>query len=187
MVVWDSAVSHHSSAASLCSSGFANRDHKHLALVVDSFNSIVSPSERVTAASILASPKQQRALSKKIEDHQFSVLYEASPPADKARLLSTSDPHASSWLLVTVATGLDLHLDPNELHTAVKWWLGVDTAREISCSLCPDTALDRLGSRHLQTRGRRGLSSQSPERSSAGIQSSCLPGGEGGERQWSHI
>ena len=48
----------------------------------------------------------------KIEDNQFSVLYEASLPADKARLLSTSAPHASSWLLVTLANGLDLHLDP---------------------------------------------------------------------------
>ena len=36
---------------------------------------------------------------------------------------------------------MDLHLDPNELPTTVKWWLGVDTL----CSLCPDTALDRLG------------------------------------------
>ena len=59
-------------------------------------------------------------------------------------LLSTSAPHASSWLLVTLATGLDLHLEPNELQTAVKWWLGVDAARETSCYLCPDTALDRL-------------------------------------------
>eukprot|EP00731_Ephydatia_muelleri_P021237 Em0013g964a len=100
------SVSHHSSAAyiaSLCSSGFANRDHKHLACAVDSFNSIASLSEIVTVASILASPMQQRALSMKIEDHQFSVLYEASLPADKARLLFTSAPHASSWLLVTVA------------------------------------------------------------------------------------
>ena len=52
------SVSHHSSAAyiaSLCSSGFANRDHKHLARAVDSFNRIVSPSKIVTVASILAS------------------------------------------------------------------------------------------------------------------------------------
>ena len=39
---------------------------------------IVSPSKMVTVASILASPMHQRALSLKIEDHQFSVLYEAS-------------------------------------------------------------------------------------------------------------
>ena len=152
------SVSHHFSAAyiaSLCSSGYANRDHKHLAHAVDSFNNIVSPSEMVTVASILASPMQQRALSEKIEDHQFSELYDASTPADMVCLLSVSAPHASSWLLVTPSTGLDLHLHPNELQTALKWWLGVDTARETSCSLCPDTALDRLGN-HAATCKRGG-------------------------------
>ena len=122
---------------------------------VDSFNKIVSLSEMVTVASILASPMQQEALSEKIEDHQFSELYDASTPADKERLLSKSAPHASSWLLVTPSTGLDLHLDPNELKTALKWWLGVDTARETSCSLCPDTALDWLGN-HTATCKRGG-------------------------------
>ena len=102
--------------------------------------------------SILASPKQQRALSHKIEDCQFSVLFEVATLADRARLLSTSAPHASSRLLVTPATGLDLHLEPNELQTAVKWWLGVDTARE---TLCPDTALDQLGN-HAATCKRGG-------------------------------
>ena len=67
------------------------------------------------------------------EDRGSSILSTlASTPADKARLLSTSAPYASSWLLITQATGLDLYLDPNGLQTAVKWWLGVDTytARE---------------------------------------------------------
>ncbi|KAL5502074.1 hypothetical protein EMCRGX_G008791 [Ephydatia muelleri] len=36
-----------------------------------------------------------------------------------------------------------MHLDPNELH--IQWWLGIDTARGSSCSLCPGLALDRLG------------------------------------------
>ena len=106
-------------------------------------------------ASILASPMQQRALSKKLEDYKFSILYEAPTPADKAQLLSTSAPHASSWLLVTPSTRLDLYLDPNELQTAVKLWLGVDTARKTSCSLCSDTALDPL-SNHAATCKRGG-------------------------------
>ena len=53
---------YHSSAAyiaSLCSSSFDNRDQKHLAHMVDSFNNIFPPSEIVTVASILASPMQQ--------------------------------------------------------------------------------------------------------------------------------
>ena len=73
------SVSHHFSAAyiaSLCSSGFGKIEYKHLSHTVKIYNSIVSrPSEVVTGAFILASPKQQRALSQKIEDHQFSILY----------------------------------------------------------------------------------------------------------------
>eukprot|EP00731_Ephydatia_muelleri_P003042 Em0001g3042a len=91
-------------------------------------------------------------LSKKLEDHQFSLLLEASALADKARLLSVSAPHAASWLLVTPSPGLDLHLDPNELQISIQWWLGIDTARGSSCSLCPGLALDRLGN-HATTSG----------------------------------
>ena len=104
--------------------------------------------------AITASPIHQRVLSKKLEDHQFSMLLETSP-ADKARLLSESAPHAASWLLVTPSPGLDLHLDPIELHILIQWWLGMDTARGSSCSLCPGIALDRLGN-HASTCKRGG-------------------------------
>ena len=105
--------------------------------------------------AITASPIHQRVLSKKIEDHQFSMLLETSSPANKARLLSESAPHAASWLLVTPSPGLDLHLDPNELQISIQWWLGMDTARGSSCSLCPGIALDRLGN-HASTCKRGG-------------------------------
>ena len=95
--------------------------------------------------AVTTSPVYQRVLSKKLEDHQFSLLLEASSPADKAWLLSVSAPHAASWLLVTPSPGLDLHLDPNELQISIQWWLGIDTARGSSCSLCPGLALDRFG------------------------------------------
>ena len=58
---------------------------------------------------------------------------------------SVSAPHAASWLLVTPFPGLNLHLDPNELQISIQWWLGIDTTRSFSCSLCPGLALDRLG------------------------------------------
>ena len=45
--------------------------------------------------AITASPIHQRVLSKKLEDHQFSLLLEASSPANKAQLLSMSAPHAA--------------------------------------------------------------------------------------------
>ena len=99
-------------------------------------------------ASILVSPMQQE----KIEDHEFSVLYEASLYLQTRHVFYPRQPH---MLLVTPATRLDLHLDPNELQTAVKWWLGVDTAGETSCSLCQDTALDLLGN-HAATCKLRG-------------------------------
>ena len=114
------SVSHHSSAAyiaSFCASGFDDAQNPHLSYAVDFFNTLVSPSEVISVDAITASPIHQRVLSKKLEDHQFSLLSEASSPADKARLLSMSAPHAASWLLhaVTPSPGLDLHLDPNEL------------------------------------------------------------------------
>ncbi|KAL5486987.1 hypothetical protein EMCRGX_G019537 [Ephydatia muelleri] len=142
------SVSHHSSAAyiaSLCASGFGDAQNSHLSHTVDLFKKLVSPSEVISVDAITTSPVHQRVLSKKLEDHQFSLLLEASSPADKARLLSVSAPHAASWLLVTPFPGRDLHLDPNELQISIQWWLGIDTARGSSCSLCPGLALDRLG------------------------------------------
>ena len=75
----------------------------------------------------------------------FGLVIAAATDADKARLLSTSAPHAASWLSVVPSVGLGLHLDSNELQIAVKWWLGFDTSRGSSCALCPDVALDPLG------------------------------------------
>ena len=152
------SVSHHSTAAyiaSFCASGFGDAQNPHLSHAVDFFNALVSPSEVISVEAITASPIHQRVLSKKLEDHQFSMLLETSSPADKARLLSESAPHAASWLLVTPSPGLDLHLDPIELQISIQWWLGMDTARGSSCSLCPGIALDHLGN-HASTCKRGG-------------------------------
>ncbi|KAL5482162.1 hypothetical protein EMCRGX_G022456 [Ephydatia muelleri] len=71
------------------------------------------------------------------------------------RLYREREHYHASWLLVTPSPGLDLHLDPNELQISIQWWLGIDTARGSSCSLCPGLALDRLGS-HATTCKRGG-------------------------------
>ena len=42
------------------------------------------------------------------------------------------------------------HLDPEECRTALKWWLGIETAHGSNCALCPDSALDPLG-HHVAT------------------------------------
>ena len=53
------------------------------------------------------------------------------------------------WLTVTPSVSLGLHLDPNELHTAIQWWLGLcpygatDVPTPL-CALCPEKALDPL-------------------------------------------
>ena len=69
--------------------------------------------------------------------------------AHRARLLSVSSPNVAAWLTVTPSVSLGLHLDPNELQTAIKWWLrlcpyGAIDVPTPSCALCPEKALDPL-------------------------------------------
>ena len=47
-----------------------------------------------------------------------------------------------------------MHLDPPVFQTALKWWLGLDTAEGSPCALCPDKMLDPLG--HHATTCKRG-------------------------------
>ena len=70
--------------------------------------------------------------------HYFSSV----SPADNARLLSVSSTHASAWLSVVPSLGLNLSLEPSELHTAIKWWLGIPVSGTHSCPYCPSHALD---------------------------------------------
>ncbi|KAL5471253.1 hypothetical protein EMCRGX_G029349 [Ephydatia muelleri] len=62
--------------------------------------------------------------------------------------------HASSWLTVIPSERQGLHLDPPVFQTALKWWLGLDTAEGSHCALCPDKMLDPLG--HHATTCKRG-------------------------------
>ena len=91
---------------------------------------------------------------RKLIRNLFQSLLISSSPANRARLLSESALHAASWLSVTPSVQVGLHLDPNELQTAIKWWLGLDTSGGSMCLLCPDTALDTLG--HHAVTCRRG-------------------------------
>ena len=109
------------------------------------FNTLVSTSDVITLEATLSSPPSQHALSRKLDSHLFHSIMMTSSPANKARLLSSSAAHASSWLSVVPSVGLGLHLDSSEFHTAVKWWLGMNSTARASCPFCPDTALDPLG------------------------------------------
>ena len=96
----------------------------------------------------------QKTLSSILDDNLFRVLQGSLSIADRARLLSTSSPHASSWLTVIPSEGQGLHLDPPVFQTALKWWLGLVTAEGSVCAICPDKMLDPLG--HHATTCKRG-------------------------------
>ena len=153
------SISDHSCAAyiaSLSFTGLGNADNPHLARSIVRYNGLVSPPDGISVKSILASLIPQRIFSQRLDDHSFGLIIGAATDADKARLLSipAPRPHAASWLTVVPSVGIWLHLDPNELQIAVKWWLGLDTSRGSSCALCPDVALDPLG--HHAATCRRG-------------------------------
>ena len=152
------SLSSHAAAAyiaSLCSSGFSSLSSLYLTAAIGKFNSSVSPSDVVSVEGLAQQPPIQKALSAKIDDFQFNQLFNSSSLADRARLLSISSPHASSWLSVVPSEGLGLHLNPDQFQVAIKWWLGLDTSGGSLCSLCPDAVLDPLG-HHASTCKRGG-------------------------------
>ena len=102
--------------ASVCSSGYGHQSHTHLAHAVEIFNTGVAPSDLISLDSTL----RQRALSAKLDDFQFHALFNLSSVADRARLLSISAAHSSSWLSVVPSEGLGLHFEPNQYHVALK-------------------------------------------------------------------
>ena len=96
--------------------------------------------------SLATTPCRQHTLSATVESTQFNSLLSESSTAGKARLLSVSLPHASSWLSAIPSPGLGLSLDPNEHLMVIKWWLGLDTSPgSPPCALCPEHALDPIG------------------------------------------
>ena len=105
----------------------------------------LSTQDTILIGSTVDSPIPQKVLSFKNDTQQFRALLDSSSPANKARLLSASAPHASSWLSVVPSAEQGLHLDLHEFCVVIRWWLGVDISRGLPCPLCPYTALDPLG------------------------------------------
>ena len=126
-------------------SGAVPLSQEHLIHAVELFNSLVPSSEAVSMEKVLTSHIHQKALSNKIDNHLFNILYGQSSAADRARLLSVSSPHAASWVSVIPSEGLGLHLQPSEFQVAIEWWLGLDTSCGSICPLCPGRVLDPLG------------------------------------------
>ena len=99
---------------------FGNAEHVKLSHVVDTFNSLAYPPARI---HLDLTQEADSTLSK--YGVLFSLLHEAHPPRDKACLRPMCCP---SFLVPPVAR-LVLHIDPNELQTATKWWLWLGVAR----------------------------------------------------------
>ena len=102
-------ITHAAFISPLYSSGFGSANNCHLLSAISKFNALVSPTDAIAVESVLSSPISQ---CKKLDDHLFQSILMTSSPANKARLLSASAPHASSWLLVVPSVGQGLHLDP---------------------------------------------------------------------------
>ena len=125
---------------------FPDKSSPLLCSAVAGFNSVVPPDKAMQIKSLLSAPSVfQIELSCTLDTHMFNLLLEASSPADRARLLSVSSPHASSWLSVVPSQGLGLNLDPPVHQAAMKWWLDMDTPHGSQCALYPGNALDPLG------------------------------------------
>ncbi|KAL5500721.1 hypothetical protein EMCRGX_G012317 [Ephydatia muelleri] len=107
------SLSHHAPAAfiaSLCFSGLGSNSHVHLLQSLETFNSSVHQSDNIQIGSVLEKLPSQKTLSSILDDNLFRVLQGSLSIADRARLLSASSPHASSWL--TVIPSEDKMLDP---------------------------------------------------------------------------
>ena len=131
--------------ASIIKAGCADTRGEFTMQAITTYNSLVPPEISVSVESLIDSGLSQKNLSSRIDDHQFDQLYLTSSPANRARLLSVSSRHASSWLAVIPSKGLNLSLEPVEFQAALKWWLGMDTLPQVHCPYCPDHQLDPLG------------------------------------------
>ena len=142
------SLSLHSCAAfisSVASLEMGNPDNTHLQQAILRFNARVSPQDSITMESVLNSPPQQKSLSQKLDSFAFHSLLSSASLVNKARMLSISSPHASSWITAIPSTSLKLHLDSAEYQTAIRWWLGLNTSEASPCPCCPELVLDPLG------------------------------------------
>ena len=120
----------------------------HLASAIAQYNTFVPPSDALSVNDFVDHTLSQRQLSDRLEDVQLNNLFDAASCADKARLLSTSSPHASAWLLTVVPSdGSGLHRQLHLFQTAIRWWLCIShtaspESNPLVWPLCPDKALD---------------------------------------------
>ena len=107
------------------------------------------PSDLISGKSVLLTLPSQSSLSDNLDNYSFNQIFDSLSCAHRARLRSVSSPHAAAWLTVTSSVSLGLHFENDELHTAIKWWLGITPpgmldSKPPSSLLCPEKILDPL-------------------------------------------
>ena len=103
------SLSHHSAAAYISSVSASEQctvSMSHLHTSVYLFNALIPPDDVIILDDIVSSPCRQHALSSKIENRQFKLLFDHSSLPDRANLLSVSSPNAAAWLSVIPSPGL---------------------------------------------------------------------------------
>eukprot|EP00731_Ephydatia_muelleri_P012239 Em0006g1133a len=131
--------------SSVASLEMGNPDNSHLQQAILCFNTQVSPQDSIPMESVLNSPPQQKSLSQKLDSFAFHSLLSSASLVNKARMLSVSSPHASSWITAILSTSLKLYLDSAEYQTAIRWWLGLNASEASPCPFCPELIFDPLG------------------------------------------
>ena len=138
----------HASAAYI-SSASTFHGQTDLASAITAYNLQVQTSDQITEGVM-----SQRRLSNAIEKQDFTNLAEQVTVAERVILEAISAKHASDWLTVTPSPGLGFRFLPEEFQTLVKMRLRLPLyADGISCPLCTDKTLDKLGY-HAVTCGR---------------------------------
>ena len=145
------SFAHHCSAAciaSVSSTGSPIDTNTNLLHALTAYNAKVISNYALSIEEVVDHPHRQQLLSSKLEAAVFNQLIDNSSAADKARLMSVSSAHTSSWLLATPSPGLGLHLDPEEIQMAIKWWLGMDASSGSRCAMCPHNTLVTMSPQH---------------------------------------
>ena len=139
------SVAVHSTAAYLGSVSSSSPDLASSQYVIDALNlfNLQVSAEDTVSIPLPTKSHFQHDLSQRIENCQFHALYNYGSLADRARLLSISSVHASSWLQVVPSPRQGCDLTTSEMQWGIKWWLGLPLTPELGvCAYCPDKALD---------------------------------------------
>ena len=120
---------------------------------IDEFNGFIADTEAICLFLMLLPTKGTCHLRLKSISSRFSltILHH------RLTMLGSSQcplpMHASAWLSVMPNPQQNLHLESPEFQVALKWWLGMDTSQNSSCSFCPSHALDPMGHHALSCKG----------------------------------